>query len=123
MAVLGQHLVFAEAGSGELAGKLLNLLAEGLDLGDVLAIGNVVLEALASAVPAIVTPDGGPKYIVEENVTGFIAPDKAFTTTIANLATNRAHLACMSKNARTHALTCNWDAVFHRVYSAYETIL
>ena len=28
--------------------------------------GNVVLEALASGVPAIVTPDGGPRYIVRD---------------------------------------------------------
>lgn len=46
LAVLGQHLVFAEANSGELAGKLLNLLAENLDLRDVLAIGNKFLKVL-----------------------------------------------------------------------------
>ena len=33
--------------------------------------GNVVLEALASGVPAIVTPDGGPKFIVRDNYTGY----------------------------------------------------
>ena len=32
--------------------------------------GNVVLEALASGVPAIVTPDGGPSTIVRDGVTG-----------------------------------------------------
>ena len=83
--------------------------------------GNVVLEALASAVPAIVTPHGGPKYIVEENVTGFITQDEDFTSTIATLATNRPLLAFMRENARNHALTCSWDAVFHRVYDAYQT--
>jgi phosphatidylinositol alpha 1,6-mannosyltransferase len=83
--------------------------------------GNVVLEALASGVLAIVTPDGGPKYIVENNITGLIAPDEDFTNAIATLANNRPLLARMSKDARTHALTCNWDAVFHRVYTAYQT--
>ena len=34
--------------------------------------GNVVLEAMASGVPAIVTPDGGPKTIVRDGVTGRI---------------------------------------------------
>jgi phosphatidylinositol alpha 1,6-mannosyltransferase len=37
--------------------------------------GNVVLEALASGVPAIVTPDGGPPTIVRDGVTGRIVPD------------------------------------------------
>jgi phosphatidylinositol alpha 1,6-mannosyltransferase len=85
--------------------------------------GNVVLEALASAVPAIVTPHGGPKYIVEQNLTGFITQDENFTHTIATIAGNRQLLSCISKNARTHALTCSWDAVFHRVYTAYQTTL
>ena len=85
--------------------------------------GNVVLEALASGVPAIVTPDGGPKYIVEHGVTGFITRDENFADAIATLANNRTLLTRMRENARTHALTCNWDAVFHRVYAAYQTIL
>lgn len=85
--------------------------------------GNVVLEALASGIPAIVTPNGGPKYIIEDGATGFIAPDEDFATTIAALANNRPQLTSMRKNARTHALTCNWDAVFHRVYTAYQTAL
>src|ERR1700721_1301398 len=37
--------------------------------------GNVVLEALASGVPAIVTPDGGPKTIVRDGQTGRVVPD------------------------------------------------
>ena len=85
--------------------------------------GNVVLEALASAVPAIVTPDGGPKYIVQNSTTGFIVRDEDFANAIATLANNRPLLTCMRENARTHALTCNWDAVFHRVYTAYQTAL
>ena len=40
--------------------------------------GNVVLEALASGVPAIVTPDGGPKTIVRDGETGRIVPDDQF---------------------------------------------
>ena len=41
--------------------------------------GNVVLEALASGVPAIVTPDGGPCTIVRDGETGRIVPDDQFT--------------------------------------------
>lgn len=39
--------------------------------------GNVVLEALASGVPAVVTDAGGPKFIVNAGSSGFIARDAA----------------------------------------------
>ena len=38
--------------------------------------GNVVLEALASGVPAVVTSGGGPKFIVHDSKTGFVASDR-----------------------------------------------
>jgi phosphatidylinositol alpha 1,6-mannosyltransferase len=85
--------------------------------------GNVVLEALASGVPAVVTPDGGPKYIVRDGETGFVVPDEGFATTIAALVTDRERLAAMGVSARAYALSCSWDAVFDKVYSAYDTLL
>jgi glycosyltransferase involved in cell wall biosynthesis len=81
--------------------------------------GNVVLEALSSGVPAIVTTGGGPKYIVRDQQTGFVAPDSGFATAIATLASDRARLAQMRAAAHDYALTCNWDAVFTRVYEGY----
>lgn len=85
--------------------------------------GNVVLEALASGVPAIVTGDGGPKFIVREGETGFIAADEAFPSAIARLAQNQPLLQTMRRNARAYALGCSWDAVFERVYAGYLTAL
>ena len=85
--------------------------------------GNVVLEALASGVPAIVTPDGGPRYIVQENSTGHIVPDEAFTAAIVDVLTNPAKHAAMRQAARAYALTASWDAVFEGVYTGYQTIL
>jgi glycosyltransferase involved in cell wall biosynthesis len=81
--------------------------------------GNVVLEALASGVPAIVTPDGGPKYIVRDGETGFVVPDNGFAAAVATLASNRIRLKAMRQSARSHALGYSWDAVFRRVYDAY----
>jgi glycosyltransferase involved in cell wall biosynthesis len=81
--------------------------------------GNVVLEALASGVPAVVTPDGGPKFIVRDNETGFIVPDDRFAPAIATLARDGARLTRMRHAARAYALGCSWDAVFSRVYAAY----
>jgi len=85
--------------------------------------GNVVLEALASGVPAVVTGDGGPKYIVRDGETGFIAADEAFPSAIARLMQDRTLLQTMRGNARTYALGCSWDAVFEKVYEGYLTAL
>lgn len=85
--------------------------------------GNVVLEALASGVPAIVTPDGGPKYIVRDGETGVIVPDRGFSRAIADLAHDPSRLARMRLAARAYAATCTWDAVFESVYRAYATVL
>jgi glycosyltransferase involved in cell wall biosynthesis len=81
--------------------------------------GNVVLEALASGVPAVVTPDGGPKFIVRDGETGFVAADDGFAAAVAGLARDPARLERMRAGAREYALGCSWDAVFGSVYEAY----
>jgi glycosyltransferase involved in cell wall biosynthesis len=81
--------------------------------------GNVVLEALSSGVPAVVTPGGGPKYIVRDQQTGFVVPDAGFSSAIAALAKDPPRLAAMRTAAREYALSCSWDAVFTRVYEGY----
>jgi phosphatidylinositol alpha 1,6-mannosyltransferase len=85
--------------------------------------GNVVLEALASGVPAIVTPDGGPKTIVGDGLMGCVAPDEEFADVISAIMCHPAKHAEMRKAARAHALTASWDAVFEGVYAAYEATL
>jgi len=85
--------------------------------------GNVVLEALASGVPAIVTPDGGPKTIIRDGVTGSIAEDKDFAASVTGILRNPSQHAAMRQAARSYALTMSWDAVFEGVYEGYEAML
>jgi phosphatidylinositol alpha 1,6-mannosyltransferase len=85
--------------------------------------GNVVLEALSSGVPAIVTPDGGPKTIVRDSEIGRIVPDDQFAPAIAQVLADPTQHASMRHAARAYALSASWDSVFEGIYKAYEPIL
>ena len=123
---LREHLPRAEF-TGVLRGEELAQAYAGMDLlvfpSHTDTFGNVVLEALASGVPAIVTPDGGPKTIVRDGVTGRIVPDQGFAPAVAAILADPAKHAAMREAARAYALTMSWDSVFEGVYAGYETIL
>ncbi len=83
--------------------------------------GNVILEALASGVPAVVTNSGGPKFLVRHGITGFVtADDQSFVDYIASLVSNPQLHQLMATAAREHALNLSWDAVFERVFLSYQ---
>jgi glycosyltransferase involved in cell wall biosynthesis len=86
--------------------------------------GNVVLEALASGVPAIVTPRGGPRLLVDDGVSGFVAKGAAgFADAVLTLMRDPARHAVMRTAARLRGEAASWDRVFEAVYAAYGVCL
>lgn len=84
--------------------------------------GNVVREALASGVPAIVTDKGGPKYLIEAGVTGFVAQDEAaFVNAVLRVMNDPTLHRRMCAAAASDAIHNSWDRVFEsEVYAAYR---
>jgi phosphatidylinositol alpha 1,6-mannosyltransferase len=83
--------------------------------------GNVVQEAAASSVPAIVTSEGGPKHLVAHGASGFIAEtDSDFLQRVIEVAFRPERLLKMGHAARELILGASWDAAFEMTYSAYR---
>lgn len=84
------------------------------------AFGNVAQEALASGVVPIVTDMGGPKFIIQNGVTGFVAKDAAeFTKYIERLMDDPNEAEAMQKAGLDVVATRSWKNVFASVYDAY----
>jgi phosphatidylinositol alpha 1,6-mannosyltransferase len=83
--------------------------------------GNVIQEAAASGVPAVVTDEGGPKCLVEPGRTGFIArSDEEFIAHAVELAANLEKRRAMGMAAREKMNGVSWDAAFEMTYAAYR---
>jgi glycosyltransferase involved in cell wall biosynthesis len=86
--------------------------------------GNVVLEAMASGVPAVVTNAGGPQFIVQHGKTGFVSRNaQEFVEHISWFLKDREQRETMSRAARAYALSTTWDAVFDFIYATYGRAL
>lgn len=85
------------------------------------AFGNVTQEAMASGVPPIVTDLGGPKFLVENGVTGWIAKDAAeFASHIEKMIKNPEIANGMKSAALEYASTRSWKSVFASVFDSYQ---
>lgn len=85
------------------------------------AFGNVVQEANASGVPALVTDQGGPKHFVRHGETGYICKNlEDFVKYVLELMEDREKLLKMKEASREYALSRSWDSVFDSVYDTYR---
>ncbi|WP_047494027.1 glycosyltransferase [Terriglobus sp. TAA 43] len=109
--------------AGVLRGEALATAYANMDLfvfpSETDTFGNVVLEALASGVPAAVTDGGGPKFIVTNEGTGIVRSTSAWIEGIVELTKDRERLRTMGEAARTYAIGCSWDAIFDAVVAEY----
>jgi len=86
--------------------------------------GNVILEAMASGVPAVVSQEGGPKFLVESGRNGYVAKDSAaFVEALMDLRSHPGLRQRMSQAARATAMAYSWDRVFEQVYGRYQEVL
>jgi glycosyltransferase involved in cell wall biosynthesis len=86
--------------------------------------GNVVQEAHACGVPALVTSRGGPRFLVAHGEDGLVARDaEEFCRAAVELVRDGARRRAMGAAGRRRALTRSWDQVFAEVYRAYEAAL
>ncbi len=124
---LSEHLWHAEF-PGVLSGEPLARAYANMDIfvfpSQTDTFGNVILEAMASGVPAVVSADGGPKFLVNSGETGFVARDEAgFLESILRLANDPGLRHDMGNAARRHVLRQSWDQIFEDVYSVYGDLL
>jgi phosphatidylinositol alpha 1,6-mannosyltransferase len=87
-------------------------------------LGNVVLEAMASGLPVVVTDRMGPKELVAHGVTGFVAPtDDAFASAVDTLVADGDRRRRMGQAARAFAATRSWEAIFEQLGDHYRRVL
>ena len=110
-----------------------NLVERWMGMSDMLALpthfdafGNVVLEALASGMPALVSTKAGAAEVVEDGKTGWLLQDPeddaAVAETILAAASDPERLAQMGKDARAAAEGYSWDHHFEAMMALYEQV-
>jgi glycosyltransferase involved in cell wall biosynthesis len=87
--------------------------------------GNVILEAFASGLPAIVADKGGVTTIVEDGKDGRIARAhhfESFIEAIEEITGNDELHKSMSRQARIKAERLSWDSIFKKLEFEYREV-
>jgi glycosyltransferase involved in cell wall biosynthesis len=85
--------------------------------------GNVVLEAMASGLPAVVSDTGGPRELVKNGVTGYVTRSldvEDFTTAAGRLVADPALRARMSAQALAAVRDRDWSEAFAKFWAVSE---
>jgi len=83
--------------------------------------GLVLLEAMASGVPVVVSPRTGARVGIRDGITGFQAEDlNSFTSSVLCLMKSEGLQQRMSSAARLFAASRAWDGVFEQLYRTYH---
>ncbi|MFG0256358.1 MAG: glycosyltransferase family 4 protein [Phycisphaerales bacterium JB043] len=88
-------------------------------------LGQVVMEAQASALPALVTDEGGPKTIVRDSETGYVIPTDDHDGWVAHameLAGNETLRRELGSGARAMMESRGLDASFDTFWSEHERV-
>lgn len=85
--------------------------------------GNVTLEALASGLPAVCANATGSSFLVEDGVSGFLAPQQALADPLARLVADPALRARMGAAARARAERFSWAEAMRLLESYYRDAL
>jgi len=114
--------------TGELYGESLARAYADMDLflfpSETDTFGNVVMEAMASGTPAVVTSKGGPKYQVQDGVTGFVAADEQdFIAKVKRTMISPQLHRSLRMASRAAATRRSWENVLEELRDAYEVCL
>lgn len=86
--------------------------------------GNVVLEAMSSGLPVVVTDKMGPRELVEHGSNGFVASnDQEFELYLNRLIQDEGLRESMGARSRELALERTWDAVFGSLFDCYREVV
>jgi len=87
--------------------------------------GLAVLEAMSSGVAVLAMARGGPSFVIQHGISGWLArSEREFLDAGRMLVRNRELLTRLGRAARTSALTWSWDIVSDELYNIYgETML
>lgn len=92
---------------------------------DTETFGSVTLEAMAAGLPVVCADAAGSRSLVEDGVTGFLAPagrSDIFLERVARLVADAALRQRLARAARATALAYDWERTLERLVDYYREL-